>query len=154
MLQISGLNEMNHTPLHSFNVSQNIWLQVCLDHSPMPINTDHCQSTLWNWSKCWLILINADQCQLIPINCSHCWSMQINARLCCSIWHWSALIKIDQHWEGFLINTTILIGIGHWSRESCWLQTWLVVLIVRRTSWALTVYNLASLKSGKIALFD
>ncbi len=41
----------------------------------------------------------------------------------CLIWHWSALIGIDWHWSELIdigINARILIGIGHWSRES-WL---------------------------------
>ena len=55
------------------------------------------------------MLNNSDQCRPILINADQCFTDAL-------IQHWSALVGIDQHWEAFWINATILIGIDwHWS---------------------------------------
>ena len=74
---------------------------------------------------------NADQCRSkseMPLNANHCWSMSINSDRFLSMRsmpidrHSEELIGIDQHWSELIdigINVRILIGIGHWWRESC-----------------------------------
>ncbi len=66
--------------------------QDSLDHCPMPINTDRCQSKFWHGSQCRSIPINASQS---GIKMGFVWKVWKT----CLIWHWSALIGIERNWS-------------------------------------------------------
>ncbi len=86
---ISQMSQSNLTFCRQFNVQSS-----GLPRS-MP-NADQCRSQSWHWSE---MSLNADHCR-----------------------NWSALIGIDRHWDqcqDFDRHWSALIGIGHWSRESC-----------------------------------
>ena len=86
-------------------------------------NADQCRSKSWHWSE-------------MPLNGD-----------------WSALIRIDRHWDqcqNFDLHWLALIGIGHWSGESCKQHTanWTFFL-----AWNLLLKRLHQQESGQIDLF-
>ncbi len=64
---------------------------------PNAINANQCWSKFWHWSQCRSIPINADQCR--------------------------SMIGIERHFGSMPWFWSALIGIGHWSDESC-IQDW------------------------------
>ncbi len=71
---------------------------------------------------------NVDQFRLMPINSDQ--------------FYWCldpALRGIDRHWEAFRINAMILIGIGHWSRESCDHHDHVESIEIKGTTWLLSL---------------
>ncbi len=110
--------------------SRYLWDQWASFHAvcrTIPINAQ-CRSKSWHWSE---MSLNANQFWSIPLNADQCRSMPdqgiIKTCLINSAWsgidrHWEELIGIDRNWStlGSMPEFwSALIGIGHWSRESC-----------------------------------